>query len=492
MLLFRLTLFFSLFSVGAFGQNSFCGAHFPDKDNSFQASVLISFQKKSLSPRSSTIDSVPLSVHIVQQPGKEIPIHFPEIQEEIEKANEVYSREGIAFFMCGSPRIIKDYGEYTFDGAEALNNANYVPNTINLYYVDSIISPTGGSLCGLSKYPYKTPIENRYVMLTDECASNGTTLIHELGHFYGLFHTHETYFGHELVDQSNCEQAGDLLCDTPADPTLNLPGYMDLCTYIGRVVDRNGDRYRPEVSNFMSYAPYFCQSAFTDDQFEIIRTIHQNQNNYLTSTCEIPQDILIEGDLQPVSLNSLGNLRAQYDISTRSLTQSTTVLFRVQLIDEINENQSFSLYEEEIELLPGAQERHFDLNLSMAGIPVSGHYNLVAEIDANYEVIEKTEANNIYSSKITVDNQQLSDLILFPNPTADETFLFFRNADIRGNYTIRVFSSSGTLMQQLSGTKLRSEVLRRIDVSTFPSGLYWAHIEFEDSATRHSYKFIKN
>ena len=47
---------------------------------------------------------------------------------------------------------------------------------------------------------------------------------HEMGHFFGLLHTHgysNTVKTDEFVDGSNCNEAGDYFCDTPADPRLS-------------------------------------------------------------------------------------------------------------------------------------------------------------------------------------------------------------------------------------------------------------------------------
>ena len=60
-------------------------------------------------------------------------------------------------------------------------------------------------------------------MIKNDCTAaggNDTTLSHELGHYFDLYHTHETSFGTECPSGSNCQSAGDMVCDTPADPNL--------------------------------------------------------------------------------------------------------------------------------------------------------------------------------------------------------------------------------------------------------------------------------
>ncbi len=111
-----------------------------------------------------------------------------------------------------------------------------VANVLNI-----IIAPTvnGGSGCnGFAVLPTSPGSANQAVMSggcfgtpdPDPCTDirNAQVLIHEIGHFLGLHHTHNRYRGcsssnppsAELVDGSNCCTEGDFICDTPADPGI--------------------------------------------------------------------------------------------------------------------------------------------------------------------------------------------------------------------------------------------------------------------------------
>ena len=95
----------------------------------------------------------------------------------------------------------------------------------------------------------------------------GKILAHELGHNLGLYHTHENFGGNELVDQSNCNVAGDYICDTAADPNLNGKVGSD-CSYTGLDVDSMGNSYKPPVNNIMSYTNDDCRTEFTKEQYD--------------------------------------------------------------------------------------------------------------------------------------------------------------------------------------------------------------------------------
>lgn len=124
---------------------------------------------------------------------------------------------------------------------------------------------------------------------------NITTFTHEVGHYLGLYHTDETFEDNngnaELVNGSNCENAGDFVCDTPASPILDdtniseRPGTS--CTYIGTETDANGERYSPDIFNFMSTwdgSERFglpCRRRFTEGQIAKVKDILNNERSFI-------------------------------------------------------------------------------------------------------------------------------------------------------------------------------------------------------------------
>lgn len=102
---------------------------------------------------------------------------------------------------------------------------------------------------------------------------------HEMGHYFGLFHTFES--GDELVDGSNCDTSGDFICDTPADPgdpDTNPPETLinTQCRFIAPLTDANGEFFDPDVGNIMSY--YGCDC----DRFSFGQYLRM-ANTYLSS-----------------------------------------------------------------------------------------------------------------------------------------------------------------------------------------------------------------
>ena len=85
------------------------------------------------------------------------------------------------------------------------------------------------------------------------------TLIHELGHAFGLFHTFQgDANGTACPANANCTTDGDRVCDTPPHEQSNacLPGTNNLC---GTLRDNH-------IHNFMEYSSDDCQTEFTAGQ----------------------------------------------------------------------------------------------------------------------------------------------------------------------------------------------------------------------------------
>jgi PKD repeat protein len=118
-------------------------------------------------------------------------------------------------------------------------------------------------------------------------SSDGTTLTHEFGHHLNLIHTHGPQNGtltNELVSGINCSSAGDLLCDTPADPQLNNSNVNNVnCLYSVSgppPTDAQGFLFDPDTSNIMSYAPQACTNTLSDEQYARMYAGYHAFKNY--------------------------------------------------------------------------------------------------------------------------------------------------------------------------------------------------------------------
>ena len=221
---------------------------------------------------------VPVQFHIVTMDDGMGGIPEADLLDELNNAvNPIYAAAGLVFVACAPANVINSSAFYDladYDEGNTMASTYNVPQVVNIYAVND---PDG--FCGWAYYPTQS---NDYVVLANNCANNGSTMTHELGHYFDLMHTHDTDFGAELVDGSNCSTAGDLFCDTPADPNLSglvtaAPG----CMYTGVATDANGDMYMPDVTNFMSYSEKDCRTSFSPLQLGKIAYTAENGRAYV-------------------------------------------------------------------------------------------------------------------------------------------------------------------------------------------------------------------
>lgn len=197
------------------------------------------------------------------------------IQRDLDFTNEVFARcnVGIQLHLCEAPSVVADpliWNTSTGDAGPLL--ANRLRNGLTIFYVNFVsLNLEGGASGDIAVIAPHARIH---------------VLAHELGHVFGLSHTGDPG-STELVDGSNCTTAGDMLCDTPADPGYVTPAEIDLttCTYIGSLTDANGDVYDPPYRNIMSNSTC-VQDSITPQQAQIMRYVADDLYASFQSTTE--------------------------------------------------------------------------------------------------------------------------------------------------------------------------------------------------------------
>lgn len=190
-------------------------------------------------------------------------VNTRKLYKAIDLANKYFAPICVSFKVCDMDTIFNyNYANLLF-GRDLKEMAILygAKNRINLYI------GWNGAVMEPYRFSYSTgtidSIDNVHIYIGKE-----EGLVHELGHFFGLKDTFRGS-GKELVDGSNCETEGDLICDTPADPYrpyVDLDTFLLGCVYDYYRVDANGDKYQPDVGNIMSN--YInCQCGFSYQQY---------------------------------------------------------------------------------------------------------------------------------------------------------------------------------------------------------------------------------
>lgn len=229
-----------------------------------------------------------IAAHIVRSNSGSGGISAANLNTAIAQLNTAYQDAFIRFELSETDYIDNSaYTNLTREVFIQLAQINVKPNKLNIYFV-----PSSSTLNGIAY------LQNNRCAVTNTAAINTSTLPHEVGHNLYLYHTHSDAVNPpddctpvrplELVNGSNCEYAGDFLCDTPAEPFncgSGVLGYVNStnCTYTGTFRDPNNQLYIPDVHNFMGYSTANCRNDFTQLQVSRMHYTLISSLSYLIS-----------------------------------------------------------------------------------------------------------------------------------------------------------------------------------------------------------------
>ncbi|MEQ8471591.1 MAG: T9SS type A sorting domain-containing protein [Marinoscillum sp.] len=265
----------------AFSQSTECGTRITKK----QKEILSSFDPslaRSSRQYDATLRRVGIVAHIIRKDNGVGGLTELQLSDAIEVVNDYYASANIQFFVAETNEILSTkYFDFNTADESAMGLKYDVNNVINIYFTNSV-GDNQGTYCGYAYFPGGPD----RILMDNSCAINGSTLPHEIGHFFTLYHTHgkdNSQLTDELVNGSNCTTAGDEICDTPADPLLSFNNVNSSCVYTGNAKDANGAAFKPDPRNIMSYARKECRDVFSTEQFSRMDAAYDEFRSYLIS-----------------------------------------------------------------------------------------------------------------------------------------------------------------------------------------------------------------
>jgi len=480
-----LTLLFTSLSFLGFSQSEisseWCGTQFTEAMMD-QVQSATERHLNGTSTKSNITYDIPLTLHNMRNTSGTAGIEPLITLEVFCEVIDFYAQHDINIYI--NEMKTHDNTNWTTDAAMGtIKFLTAEDNTINIYNFKELFNQQGDPLCG-----YFTPQHDVLALAGGGGCYTKETIIHEIGHYFGLPHT---FFGFEgtgsncgvyvssgeRVDGSNCATAADRICDTPPDnsadriPCPNGTGCQ--------MFDRDGVAFFADPTNIMSYFFDECLSRFTDGQ----RAVMHNKID------EDRQDLLVltpPENYNPVSevvgLNSPLDIEKPYDqvLFTWDATENATLYYF-----EINRVASFSTaLRVESAITEETQYTSFELNPN-----TTYHWRVMPFNRGNPCTTDDAIGSGSFTTTGDVvaieDVEGLQSFEVSPNP-------------VNSNQPITIaLNSSKSMAGQLdlysvSGQRIHSEAIRvaaadntfNLDVQGLAAGLYVVHLQFADGAVQ--------
>jgi hypothetical protein len=237
--------------------------------------------KPEYEPGAGILYRIPVVVHIIQNTGGQGAISDAMVQSQIDVLNEDFQAQAgtlgengnnarIEFFLAttdplGNPTtgITRSTNNTWFnDGGAYYDTLNWDPDE----YLNIYTNSASGALGYVPSLPQNGIVganSDRVVVLWSAFGRNapigppfnlGRTATHEVGHYFGLYHTFDFGCGSAAA----CYTSGDRICDTAGEssPVFGCPGSSDSCAGGG-----------PDpFHNYMDYSDDDCYEEFTPEQ----------------------------------------------------------------------------------------------------------------------------------------------------------------------------------------------------------------------------------
>lgn len=212
---------------------------------------------------------VPIKFHVGAKNDGTERISESNLLDMLCELNEDFAPYDFQFFLSGGTFNYINNNTFYESHLETVNSimtAQYDSLAVNVFIVDDF-QPSGG----LFGAYYNVP-RDWIVIAKSQIGKDNNTLTHEMGHYFSLLHTYNGWdtpyivenvpapattplgIPTELQNHSNCDIAGDYICDT--SPDYYFGTFWTECDWTLNVLDPIGERVMPDERNHMGSFRY--------------------------------------------------------------------------------------------------------------------------------------------------------------------------------------------------------------------------------------------
>lgn len=440
------------------------------------------------------ITYIPIKFHLAGKDDGSDRIGYTRVMDQLCLMNELFAEYEMQFYIYEGFNEINNTAileEHLTASAGMAMGREKESRAVNVWILGS--AQLEGSIG--QTFGYYTPFDDWIVVDKLYISARGYTLPHELGHYFSLLHTFhgwgennaapysETYEGkpapatspggvlNEYADGSNCEIAGDMICDTPADylyiEKLNFNG----CEYTGTMLDPKGEALEPDPGLIMGYFADNCLENFTEEQVDLMKVDLQSaqrraiRRDFTPTTSAIttapsliaPKDKFVTDSYNKVLLSWDEVPGASYYIIEMDKISS----FTANSLQFIAYRNSFLLDDV---LSPN---RNY-------------HWRVYAYNDATTcGTPSSTERFRTGVSTATPSIKKVNNLEVYPNPTKSKAgFTLSVDATASFDAAIKIFNFTGQLVWHKSThTFTNGSSQQVIKTAQLTAGMYFVHLE---------------
>lgn len=437
-----------------FGQASYCPTSFTTEHlqhfKELKASV------SGVNIRSNEPIFVPVKFHAVADAEGEGRVNLNDILVQLCELNANFAEQNIHFYMKdGTVNEINDNTIFKNPASAAgtskmVSRKNSVEGSAAHIFITDEAS-TGGEGTTLGYYDFNADLMVLKKSVVESSTQRKFVCGHEMGHFFSLSHTFRgwenapwngetvTQFSpssgilNELVNGSNCDDAGDMICDTPPDYNLGF-GWDGCKDYDGGAKDPNGDLLDPDESNFMGYFIGCEAYSFSEAQKQIIKQDYESPRRSYLRTAYFP-------NIEPIT--DAPTLLSPAD-------EITTAYFNgVELSWSEIENATDYL----VELSRGLLKTYYhvkDTKLFLGHLEASKIYRWkvkpFSEINtcSPYSEVFSFKTGALTSSVYETDERE-RDVSVYPNPVKANFINITFGEELRGFFDVAIRDISGRI-----------------------------------------------